>query len=148
MLFDMILTSVILSLYKLHLNVSYCTYYRQFMLQNRQSNEALQAEFHSNLNRDNSLKLNIWTKFPDMNLSLDCPQIKLTSNGRLNCKCTNLELLKICVSIAVRSVLNTCRKDACNSISGSQVIPRINIYPLLGFRKCQMWYITQYVFLK
>lgn len=33
-----------------------------------QSNEALQAELHSNLNRDNSLKLNIWTKFPDMNL--------------------------------------------------------------------------------
>lgn len=63
MLFDMILTSVILSLYKLHLNVSYCTYHRQFMLQNRQSNEALQAELHSN-----SLKLNIWTKFPDMNL--------------------------------------------------------------------------------
>lgn len=53
MLFDMILTSVILSLYKLHLNVSYCTYYRQFMLQNRQSNEALQAELHYNLNRDN-----------------------------------------------------------------------------------------------
>lgn len=68
MLFDMILTSVILSLYKLHLNVSYCTYHRQFMLQNRQSNEALQAELHSNLNHDNSLKLNIWTKFPDMNL--------------------------------------------------------------------------------
>lgn len=68
MLFDMILTSDILSLYKLHLNVLNCTYHRQFMLQNRQSDKALQAELHSNLNRDNSLRLNIWTKFPDMNL--------------------------------------------------------------------------------
>lgn len=58
------------------------------MLQNSQSNEALQAELHvcqiantqnavpasiltgiyPNLNRDNFLMLNIWTKFPDINL--------------------------------------------------------------------------------
>lgn len=75
---------------------------------------------YPNLNCDNFLKLG--PNFQTWILSLDHPEIRVTSDGRLRCKLHKLKRLRTCISIAVWLVLNTYRKDTLNSISSSQAI--------------------------